>query len=154
MPPDHIELISQVEALVNQISAENHEEESWHDLLAGSELNKLAKMTLSACHVVDYIGKNRLTNAIGIANHLNITKGGISKITGRLLQQQLIEAHRMEGNRKEIFYSLTPAGKKLFALHEKLHAIAHDRLAALFQAYTAEELATVNRFLTELMQVL
>ncbi|MDL2281310.1 hypothetical protein LJC10_05605, partial [Selenomonadales bacterium OttesenSCG-928-I06] len=62
-------------------------------------------------------------------------------------KKNLIEAHRLEDNRKEIFYTLTPFGKKIFVLHEKLHAKTQDKLESLCKKYTKKELSAINDFL-------
>lgn len=97
------ELLDQIEALIHQISEDDHEEEEWHEILTGEDWKYQNKVNVTECHVIDYIGKNRLTNAVGIATALNMTKGSISKITTRLLEKGFIESHRMEGNRKGSF---------------------------------------------------
>jgi DNA-binding MarR family transcriptional regulator len=139
-------LMRSIERLIGKISAENHEEDAWRDLLSASDLSYKDKVTLSECHVIDYIGRNRLTNAVSIAHNLNISKGGISKITSRLLKKGFIELHRLEGNRKEIFFTLTPDGKKIFALHEKLHRRVQEKCRSLLHEFSPDELQTVRRF--------
>ena len=148
------ELIFQLESLLNQISTEKHEEEIWRGVLEKGEVEDVHKITLVECHVINYIGNNRLTNSVGIAHNMQITKGGISKITSRLLKKELIEAHRLEGNRKEVFYTLTPVGKKIFVLHEKLHAKVQARLENMLQKYNKKELNVISHFLKNLKEII
>ena len=147
------DLISQLMLIINNVSDDTHEKEEWSSLLSESELALVENVTLTECHVIDYIGNHRLTNAVSIAAALGITKGGISKITARLLAKKLIETHRMEGNRKEIFLTLTPVGKEVFELHAGLHARMYERLTNMFSDYSREELDVVGRFLNDLQKL-
>ncbi|GBK65969.1 MarR family transcriptional regulator [Paenibacillus macerans] len=140
-------MLDQIEALIHQISEDDHEEEEWHEILTGEDWKYQNKVNVTECHVIDYIGKNRLTNAVGIATALNMTKGSISKITTRLLEKGFIESHRMEGNRKELFFTLTRSGGEVYKLHEKLHEQARNKLDAAISTFTQEELIVIHRFI-------
>ena len=146
--------INQIESLIYQINEKHNEEADWKALLDKEELKDLDKVSLVECHVIDYIGKNRLTNAVNIANYMNITKGGISKIMARLLKKNLIEAHRLEDNRKEIFYTLTISGKRIFSLHEKLHVKVQAKLESLLKKYNKKELNFINDFVKSLRELM
>ncbi|HWQ76019.1 MAG TPA: MarR family transcriptional regulator [Syntrophomonas sp.] len=150
-------MIDKVYALINQISSENHEESAWLSLIENDfpdRYKELAGISLAECHVIDYIGRNNFTNATGISSGLRITKGGISKITARLLQRELIEARHVDGNKKEKLYSLTPSGHKVFMLHAKLHALSYDKIKVLMESFSTEELKIINRFLDGLAKAL
>lgn len=146
-------ILNKIETLMTKLTLGNHEEEEWHTLLSESDLAYKDQVTLSECHIIDYIGKNRLTNAIGIATNMNITKGGVSKITARLVKKGFIEVHRLEGNRKEIFFTLTNEGKKIYELHDKLHVRVCQRITDLFDSYTESELQAISRFFSELTDI-
>ena len=151
------EIIDKVYTLINQISSENHEESAWFSLLesyASDCYKELTGISLAECHVIDYIGRNHFTNATGISSGLRITKGGISKITARLLQRELIEVRHVDGNKKEKLYSLTPSGHKVFVLHAKLHALSYDRIKALIESFSSDELKIIDRFLDGLTEAL
>ena len=147
-------VIMKLDSLSNKLSMDNHEEEFLKNMLTEDNIKGLGGVTLTECHVIDCIERNRLINAIGIARKLNITKGGISRISARLLKKGLIESHHLEGNRKELFYTLTPAGKKIFKVHERLHKKVHEKLIAHIGKYTEDELNCVNKFLSDVIEII
>lgn len=117
-----------------------------------SRVDIMENVTPAECHVIDYIGKNRLTNAVGISNALGITKGGISKLTSRLSEKGFLEPYRMEGNRKEIFFTLTPSGKEVFEINARIDAQINERLLVLMSEYSPEELDVITRFLNDFLK--
>ncbi len=128
-------------------------EKSLNDLLIEDDckIKDIKSLMLSEFHVIDCIGKNRLCNTTFISQQLNMTKGAISKITVKLLDKELIEASRLENNKKEIYYTLTASGKEVFNIHEKLHEIENKKLVDLFSKYNKEELSTINNFIDDLL---
>jgi DNA-binding MarR family transcriptional regulator len=135
--------------------AQNHEQ-AFQDLLSKQDysifLNK--SLMLSEIHVIDCIGKNPLPNATFIAKELSMTKGAISKITAKLLEKAFIKGNHLEDNKKEIYYTLTTQGKKVFEIHKKVHDIENEKIIAILTAYSKEELHTINNFLDDLLQKL
>lgn len=117
----------------------------------GYKNNEIKNLLLSEIHVIDCIGKNRLCNATFISKQLNMTKGAISKITGKLLDKGLIEINRLENNKKERYYTLTASGKEIFRIHEKLHEMENKKMADLFNQYNKEELNTIHNFIDNLL---
>lgn len=107
-------------------------------------------ISLAECHVIDCIERNERINTTGIAKKLNITKGGISKITAKLIKKDLIEIRRLENNQKETYYSLKPLGRKIFQVHEILHEKAAEKFTALLKQYSKEELHLAGRLLSDL----
>lgn len=123
-------------------------------MLSESGIDIMGNVTPAECHVIDYIGKNPLTNAVGISNALEITKGGISKMTSRLMEKGFVESHRIEGNRKEIFFTLTPSGKEVFEINVRMDTQMNERWLALLSEYSPDELDVIKRFLNDFLKII
>lgn len=148
------ELIINFDSFMNKISMENHENEYLKELLGEEKYKNISDITLTECHVIDCIERNPLINAIGISQKMNITKGGISKISSRLLKKKLIQIYRREGNKKEIFYSLTPLGREVFLVHEKLHEKLYQKADLFLDGFTDGELKKINEFISGLSEII
>lgn len=135
-------------------SIQDHEK-SFNEMMIenGYKNKEIKNLLLSEIHVIDCIGKNRLSNTTFISGQLNMTKGAISKITVKLLDKGLIEVNRLENNKKERYYTLTASGKEIFNIHEKLHEIENKKLADLLYKYNNKELNTINNFIDDLLNV-
>ncbi|SDG57885.1 MarR family transcriptional regulator [Desulfosporosinus hippei] len=148
------ELIVNFDRFINKINMENHENEYLKELLGEEQYKNISDITLTECHVIDCIERNPLINAIGISQKMNITKGGISKISSKLLKKKLIKIYRQEGNKKEIFYSLTPLGREVFLVHEKLHEKLYQRANLFLDRFTDEELKKIIEFISGLSEII
>lgn len=147
------DLISGLEVLRYRLNdLEEYEEQALKNVLMeqGHEELRHVSISLMECHVIDCIERNAMSNTTAIAKKLNITKGGISKITTKLIKKNLIEAYRLTNNQKEIYYRLKPLGRKVFELHEVLHKEAEEVLINFFSAYSQDELAFVSRILGDI----
>lgn len=123
------------------------------------ELSKISEddirdISLSEFHVIECIGKNNMANNIFIAKELYMTKGGISKINSKLLSKEIINADKIENNKKEIYYSLTVKGMALFKLHEYFHKKEQEKLMEILNKYKDEEMITILKFLDDLKKVI
>ncbi|WP_378955079.1 MarR family transcriptional regulator [Pelosinus sp. sgz500959] len=116
----------------------------------GHEELRNVSISLAECHVIDCIERNELFNTTAIAKKLTITKGGISKITTKLIKKNMIEAYRLTDNQKEIYYRLKPLGRKVFDFHETLHKEAEEFFKKIFSAYSQSELEFASRFLADI----
>ncbi len=108
-------------------------------------------LTFSEYHVIDCIGKNHLPNSTFIAKQLDMTKGAISKITTKLISKGLINANRLENNKKEVYFTLTSQGKEAYEVHEKIHDSENSKLVNIFNKYDLEELKIIYRFLDDIL---
>lgn len=109
--------------------------------------------TLEA-HVLECIGRNKTINATHIADELHITRGGITKIAARLIKRGLIEKYQLQGNRKEVYYKLTSAGKKTDAVHAEMHRRLINELDGIINGYSEEEKVRILVFIDRVMQVI
>jgi DNA-binding MarR family transcriptional regulator len=110
----------------------------WADLLQS--------MTVTALHVLDAIGEHEPINGIQIARQLTITKGTVSKITKKLLEQQLIFTERLPNNRKDIYFRLAQEGREIFLWHQQLHPQLEEQGKQFLSRYSVDELQLLVRF--------
>ena len=82
---------------------------------------KLHGYNYSEIHTIAAIGDLEKPNVTKIANHMNVTRSAISKITKKLLEQKLIEAYKLDNNKQKIFFKLTELGQFLYDEHNKRH---------------------------------
>ena len=146
-------LVNRLEGLIHNISSQEELKiqvimdvlnKEWSEKTGGISLS------LAECHTIDCIGRNEMFNSTAIAKHLNITKGGISKITAKLVKKNMIETYQTETNRKEIYFRLKPFGQKVFEIHEKLHKEAVNSIKDALSSYSSDELELVSGFLKEI----
>lgn len=94
----------------------------------------------SEIHMIATIGDMELPNVTGIAQAMHMTRGAISKITKRLMENDLIESYRVEGNNQKVFFKLTDKGQGLYKEHEIRYNLWVERDNAFLQKYSKEEL--------------
>lgn len=109
----------------------------------------LDELGYSEIHCIDAIGKISDPNVTKLANQMKMTKGAISKITTKLLHAGFIDKYSKEGNAKEIFYSLTPQGMKMFQEHLKRHELWEERDLNFLTSYSNKTLKEVDNFLND-----
>ena len=78
---------------------------------------------------------------------MNVTRGAISKITKKLLEQNLIESYQLDGNRQKIFFRLTKSGQFLYDEHEKRHHLWLKRDDAFIKRFDSKTLEQVETFM-------
>ena len=81
-----------------------------------------------------------MPNVTGIAQAMHMTRGAISKITKRLMENDLIESYRVEGNNQKVFFKLTDKGQELYKEYEIRYNLWMERDNAFLQKYSKEEL--------------
>ena len=135
-------LVAGFDALLNQRDA--------LDALAGQLTggDRGEAVTLAECHMLDIIGREGPVNGTTLSRATGLTKGGVSKMIARLMGKGLVGDERREGNRKTVFYALTPEGKRIRTRHAELHEQAGRRLfQILSKKYKSNELAFFAEFL-------
>jgi len=92
---------------------------------------KLKDYKPSEVHCIEYIGKNEDSNVTKLSEAFQMTTGGITKITKKLLEKNFIESYKKPDNKKEIYFRLTKQGEEVFITHEKLHKkfVERDKVA-------------------------
>ena len=118
------------------------------DVSHKSETEKnVSDYNFNEMHCLDFIGKAENPNVTKLSQHLNLTRGAISKIIKKLVKKNAIEIYTTESNKKEIYYKLTPTGQKVFYAHEKMHKKWNNDDLAYLSGIEEKDLLTVNNFL-------
>lgn len=112
-----------------------------------TENEKLHGYNYSEIHTVAAIGDLAEPNVTRIADYMNVTRGAISKITKKLLEQKVIEAYRLEGNKQKIFFRLTESGQFVYDEHAKRHNLWLKRDSAFIKQFDSETVEQVERFM-------
>ena len=112
-----------------------------------TEDEKLHGYNYSEIHTIAAIGDLTEPNVTQIANHMNVTKGAISKIAKKLLEQNLIEAYQRDGNKQKIFFRLTESGQFLYDEHAKQHNLWLKRDHAFIKRFDAETVEQIEKFM-------
>ncbi len=110
----------------------------------------LPRLSISSLHVLDVIRKHESIKGIDIARDMEITKGAVSKITRKLLDQGLIRKTQLPDNLKEIYFSVTPLGAELAELHRLFHLEQDLKAMELMTSFDAASLKIVADFLEKL----
>lgn len=122
-----------------------HDKLSW--LNRSKMENALAGYTASEVHLLEYIGKNENINVTKLAEHFFMTRGAMSKSTKKLIKKGALQSKQKEGNKKEIYFTLTEEGQRVFDLHEQLHQEFRARDQDVLNSITPETLSEVESFL-------
>ncbi|MFP7416627.1 MarR family transcriptional regulator [Priestia filamentosa] len=120
------------------------------------EFNQLELLpsNMSSIHVIECIGHNEPINNIGIATKMNLSKANITKITRKLIKDELIKRFQLSDNKKEIYFKLTSRGKQVFALHEKLHNKKRDQFYELIDNFSDDKQKVILEFLGKMINQL
>jgi DNA-binding MarR family transcriptional regulator len=105
--------------------------------------------TATTLRVIDAIGRLEPVNGITISARYNIPKGTVSKVTRRLIAQELITTEYLPNNKKEILFRLTPLGRELFEVHRAFDEQMERGFNAFLRRYDASELRLFIRVLQD-----
>lgn len=103
----------------------------------------------SEIHVIDAIGMNEDMTTTKIAENLGITKGGVSQITAKLIDKNLIQKKNGKGI-NEVYLSLTDEGIDAYHGHRKLHEHMHSKINKLIDEMDDTTKEALNNFICEL----
>lgn len=112
-----------------------------------TEDEKLHGYNYSEIHTIAAIGDLEEPNVTQIASHMNVTRGAISKITKKLLEQNLIESYQQEGNKQKVFFRLTKSGRFLYDEHEKRHNLWLKRDNTFIKQFDHKTVEQVEKFM-------
>lgn len=155
MNDDLLQLKSRIEKSMYRIlisETDEHQDRLWlMERISDDRLKKLLpRLSVSSLHVLDAIRAHEGIKGIDIAREMGITKGAVSKITRKLLDQDLIRKTQLPDNLKEIYFSVTPLGAELAELHRLFHQEKDQKVMALLTSYDAASLEIVADFLEKL----
>ena len=63
---------------------------------------KLKEYKPSEIHCIQYVGDNPNVNVTKLADAFAMTTGGVTKLTKKLIEKNLLSAHKSPDNKKEI----------------------------------------------------
>ncbi|MGW8439651.1 MarR family transcriptional regulator [Paenibacillus sp. S33] len=109
----------------------------------------IASLNLTDVHVIDCIGRHEPINVTTLADRIELSKGTVSKVSTKLLKEGWIRRTQLNDNKKEIYFRLTPLGKRLFLVHERLHVKVQQQLFQFLNRYSSEELNVLKRLLSD-----
>lgn len=130
---------------------ENHKHTEIEHFLSIAQRESIDKIPqhLTAVHMIDCIGKHEPINNTGIADAMNLSKASITKIGNKLLEEGFVKRTKMNDNKKESYFRLSPQGKKIFELHERLHVLEAERFYRSLDKYSEPELKIIHQFLQD-----
>jgi len=140
-----------MEQFGQRIQKEDDDERKWLvQHCSDPELSRLiAEITVAELHVVDAVGRLEPVNGITVSKDSGVPKGTVSKIARRLIGKKLLTSESLQDNKKEILFRTTSLGKKLFELHQQLHAEIEKGASAFLNRYSEQELAFLGRVLQD-----
>jgi DNA-binding MarR family transcriptional regulator len=145
------DLLSSLGAITDRFAST--EDEGWQWIMRHSSHPQLAEllqaMSPTAVRVFAAIGLLEPVNGVTVAEQVGIPKGTVSKITRRLLADDLIRADARPNNKKEIWFRLTTLGRELDQVHRAFDALMERGFHAFFDHYTVEELRLLVRVVHE-----
>jgi DNA-binding MarR family transcriptional regulator len=149
---ESVQLIEQIVQLGTRMMQQEEERDRERLLLLRKTKGQafadlLQSMTIAALHVLEAIGQHEPINGIHIAKEVEITKGAVSKIARKLLDQQLIVAERLPGNKKDLYFRLTGKGQEIFHWHQSLHEELEGQVKQFLRRYSLDELRLIARFM-------
>jgi DNA-binding MarR family transcriptional regulator len=110
--------------------------------------------TLTEWHLLQKINDSGPLNGTQLAKSMGMTRGGISKLTAKLLKKNLLARETLPDNRKEVYYTLTKNGKAVADIHEVLHEKVRQWLTAAFTEYETAELDIIGNIFTKMLNFL
>lgn len=91
-------------------------------------------------------------NVSGLSARLVITKGAVTKLSGKLVEKGMIEITRRTDNKKEKYFRLTTKGEEAVQGHQQFHKQANQRLCKYISTLNHEEAALIFQFLNHLKE--
>lgn len=116
-------------------------------LMAAEEKVIRYDVSPSEVHCIVMIDQLENPNVTTLARELRMTRGGVSKLTARLIRMKAIERYQREGNKKEVLFRLTPKGEEIKRQHEELHRKRIERDRAVYEALSEAEKNSILRFI-------
>lgn len=149
--------INQITILISQIQSAHNSEvtvaQEWMiKHVTDPQLKQIIpKISVVGYHILDLLNAHSELTGIRISQELGVTRGGVTRAARKMKNEGLIDAVQHEDNKKNIYYRLTPLGRKLVRWHSKMHAELYQQLEKkIVSEFTVEELDTITRFLKEI----
>lgn len=107
--------------------------------------------TYSEVRVIELIElSDEPMNVTKLAKKMNMTRGAISKITKKLIQNGYIQKYQLSSNRKEKYFKLTDKGYDIHQQHMDMHEKRLERDMFYFQNLSDEEKRALKEMLEKI----
>lgn len=113
----------------------------------------IKKLSILSLNVLYEIGEHKDQNPASIADSLNVTRGGISRISKRLLNDSLIEVTQKSDNQKEKFYMLTSQGQLVYEAYAKLIQKIYQKNLDIIRQFNPCEQQTIFSYIKKVSQL-
>jgi DNA-binding MarR family transcriptional regulator len=104
----------------------------------------------SEMHLAVAIGDGRARTATDLCELFGVTRGAVSQAVNRLEEKGILRRKPSTEDAKKLLIELTAKGRRLNALHAKLHGDNAAAVAAAAEKYGPERLAIIEEFLADL----
>lgn len=104
------------------------------------------KLLMREVHVLIKIGFDGIDNVSELANKMGVTNGAVSQYLSKLEKKGFINRIQDTNDKRQFSVVLTEKGKQLYNLHTAEDKQNYKEIEKLFDAFTEEELAVVNKF--------
>ena len=106
-----------------------------------------------ALHVLSALEKADNQTGIDLANAISVTRGGVTRAAKKLIDFNLVTSKKRPDNKKNIYYRLTPAGRKVARVHDQMHQELQAMVIKQMDAkYSQAELTIVADFLASVLK--
>ncbi|QDK70820.1 transcriptional regulator [Lactococcus protaetiae] len=122
--------------------------------LGDEELTKeVTSLSVVALHILSSLKEKDLTG-VELASRLEVTRGAITRAAGNLTAYHFVKVYQLDVDKKKIFYQLTDKGRKVAAVHDKMHEKIDEIFnEQIFLKYTENEKRVILGFLTDVNAV-
>ncbi|MBD5429217.1 winged helix DNA-binding protein [Lactobacillus sp.] len=112
----------------------------------------ICKLSVGALHILSDLERESKTGN-DLACNLNLTRGGVSRASKKLCDFGLITTSQKNGNKKNIYYTLTDKGREVAEAHDQLHCQMETQMMKEFtEKYSVDELNLISKFLKDVLK--
>lgn len=112
---------------------------------------EFSDITNNDMHIIEAIGNGEPKTMSTVAKALEVTLGTLTIAINSLVKKGYVKRERGEKDKRVVFISLTPKGKKAFMHHQKFH---QDMTQALLGELKEEEVEVLMKALKNLRDFL
>lgn len=146
------DLLNLIEQLRSQTDSSSQEKNWIQNHLTDPQLIQLIpSLSIVALHILSNLEKEDQTG-IELANHLHVTRGGITRAAKKLIANNLVQPFKHEDDQKRIYYSLTSQGRKIAKAHDQMHQELNDKFQKFIKDnYSRADLNLIGNFLKNIL---
>lgn len=104
-------------------------------------------ITINDIHVIEAIGKGNAMTSSSVSKKLGVTMGTLTKSIDGLVRKEYVIRTRSENDKRVVFLSLSPKGKRAFDKHAEFH---DNMVKAAIEQFAPEETKLLERTLDKL----